>query len=131
MDAARSSDGSAIVLKRQKLTEPFNELYASRVFCTEEVARDPRNHCVRLLDIIYLEGQTVPEALLVYPALLPCDICPFETVEEAVDFFKQLFEVRCWIVRSSRSPCHPQGLDFMHEHNVAHRFAPAQPASTF
>ncbi|KAG6847948.1 hypothetical protein H0H93_004699 [Arthromyces matolae] len=64
---------------------------------------NPRNRCVPLVDVIPpMEGSS--NAFMVMPLLFDIDITPFETIGEAVEFFRQLFE----------------GLQFMHNHNFAH-----------
>ncbi|KAF8265789.1 kinase-like domain-containing protein, partial [Lactarius quietus] len=61
---------------------------------------NPRNHCVPLLDVIEIpDGQRI----MVLPYLQPLD--NFQTVAEFVEFFTQICE----------------GLQFMHERNIAHR----------
>lgn len=44
-----------------------------------------------------------------------------ETVGEAVEFFRQAFEVCLSFASMMCSQTQHQGLQFMHEHHVAHR----------
>ena len=62
---------------------------------------DPRNHTVELLDVLRLplSGQST----LVMPLLRRFNDPPFETVGEAVEFFRQIFEV---CVPKSESQCY-------------------------
>ncbi|KAJ7282658.1 hypothetical protein C8J57DRAFT_1295999 [Mycena rebaudengoi] len=65
---------------------------------------DPRNHCVPIYAV--LETPEDPNIqILVMPFLLQFAKSRFDTFGEAISFFKQIFE----------------GLDYMHQHNIAHR----------
>ncbi|KAL5513751.1 hypothetical protein ACEPAH_4151 [Sanghuangporus vaninii] len=101
MDATRTSDGKRIKMK--KLFKGSKELEIVRFFTSEDMSRDPRNHCVSVLDVFSEEGR--PFQFMVMPLLTSYQDPPFSTVDEALDFVKQLLE----------------GLVFMHEHGVAHR----------
>ena len=54
MDATRISDGRPVMLKMLPREEGPHELGISKLFSTEPLTSDPRNHCVRLLDVIEL-----------------------------------------------------------------------------
>ena len=55
------------------------------------------------------------------PLLRKFNTPKLETVGEAVEFFRQAFEV-CLSLASMMCPqTQHQGLQFMHEHHVAHR----------
>jgi len=102
MDATRISDGRSVVLKRQLVEEGPYEHQINKLFSTEPLASNPRNHCARLLDVIQLPGD---QPILVHPLLRHhCDP-PFRTFGEFVTFFAQICE----------------GVKFMHENHVAHR----------
>ena len=91
MDAIRISDGRPVVLKRLLDEEGPHELQINKLFSTEPLASNPRNHCVRLLDVIQLPDDP---PILVHPMLRPhCDP-PFRTVGEFVTFYAQICEVR-------------------------------------
>ncbi|KAH9038042.1 hypothetical protein EDB83DRAFT_2268129, partial [Lactarius deliciosus] len=104
MDAVRERDGLAVMLKRLFPEEGPYELEINQLFSSPELANDPRNHCAPLLDLIELQG---PEShkIMVFPLLRPFDCPRFQTVGEFIAFFTQICE----------------GLQFMHQHNVAHR----------
>ncbi|KAH9033889.1 kinase-like domain-containing protein [Lactarius pseudohatsudake] len=102
MDATRISDGRPVVLKRLLAEEGPYELRINKLFSTEPLASDPRNHCVRLLDVIQLPGDP---PILVHPMLRRHYDPPFRTIGEFVTFFAQICE----------------GVKFMHENHVAHR----------
>ncbi|KAL5530908.1 hypothetical protein ACEPAG_3784 [Sanghuangporus baumii] len=101
MDATRTSDGKRIKMK--KLLKGSKELEIARFFSSEDMSRDPRNHCVPVLDVFSEEGS--PLEFMVMPLLTLYQDPPFSTLDEALDFMKQLLE----------------GLVFMHEHGAAHR----------
>ena len=54
MDATRISDGRQVILKGLLAEEGPYELEINKLFSTEPLASNPRNHCVRLLDVIEL-----------------------------------------------------------------------------
>ncbi|KAF8637037.1 hypothetical protein AX16_010892 [Volvariella volvacea WC 439] len=70
------------------------------------LANDPRNHCVPLLDVLQspLNSDMI---ILVLPMLRPFNKPRSETYGEAIDFFQQALIIA-------------YGLQFMHEHGVAH-----------
>lgn len=81
------------------------EAAIGQFFSAEHVSSDPNNHCVPIYDVLQ-----VPEdhdiIILVMPYLRNYDSPAFETIGETVDFFGQALK----------------GLQFMHKHQVAHRF---------
>ncbi|KAI0312536.1 hypothetical protein OF83DRAFT_637400 [Amylostereum chailletii] len=104
MDATRISDGAFVILKRISLNVVSEELEINKFFSSEPLASDPRNHCAAASEhLIVPEDET--EVILVMPLLCPFDDPPFESFGEVVSLFTQLFE----------------GVQFMHEHHVAHR----------
>lgn len=104
MDAIRVQDGLQVMFKRVLSEEGPYELSISQLFSSEQLARDRRNHCVALLDVIELEGPA-HHKLMVFPLLRPFDRPHFQTFGEFVAFFTQICE----------------GIRFMHERNIAHR----------
>ncbi|KAJ6543681.1 hypothetical protein B0H10DRAFT_2134463 [Mycena sp. CBHHK59/15] len=104
MDATRTSDGKLVALKRvDEKKHPF-EAEIQLFLCSEPLVKDPRNHCSPIYEVLRTPDN--PDVIiLVMPFLRPFDDPNFDTFGEAVDFFQQIFE----------------GLDFMHEHGVAHR----------
>jgi hypothetical protein len=91
MDATRISDGRPVILKRQLLKEGPYELQINRLFSTEPLASNPRNHCARLLDVIELPGD---QPIMVHPLLRRHYDPPIRTIGEFVTFFAQICEVR-------------------------------------
>jgi len=104
MDATRTRDGKQVMLKIVPARGRQQELEISRRLSSFELKREPRNHCVDLLDTIELSDAR-DRKLIVMPLLRPFDDPHFRTYGEFVAFFTQISE----------------GLQFMHEQNIAHR----------
>ncbi len=90
MDATRISDGRPVMLKKVPLREGPYELQINKIFSTEPVYSDPRNHCVHLLDVIELPNDP---PILVQPLLRPFYKPPLLTFGVFVTFFAQICEV--------------------------------------
>ncbi|KAJ7680932.1 hypothetical protein DFH06DRAFT_1278703 [Mycena polygramma] len=90
-DATRIRDGADVCLKLIEMDlRPFEYR--------------PRNHCVPILEALQIpEDDTL--VIVVMPLLRKYSQPRFDTFDEAVDFFGQVFE----------------GLKFMHDNNIAHR----------
>ncbi|KAI0081952.1 hypothetical protein K474DRAFT_1655844 [Panus rudis PR-1116 ss-1] len=104
LDATRMDDGEIVMLKRLSKKFHPHEVAIGKFFSTVPIASNPRNHCVPILDVLQVPDDD-DVTIIVMPLLREFDSPKFETVGEAVAFFIQVFE----------------GLQFMHEHNVAHR----------
>lgn len=90
MDATRISDGRRVMLKMLPEEEGPYELEINKLFSTEPLASDPRNHCVHLLDVIELPNDP---PILVQPLLRPFYDPKLQTYGEFVTFFAQICEV--------------------------------------
>ena len=90
MDATRISDGRQVILKRLLTEEGPYELEINKLFSTEPLASNPRNRCVRLLDVIELPDDP---PILVHPLLRPYDDPRCQTYGEFITFFAQICEV--------------------------------------
>jgi len=90
MDATRISDGRPVMLKRLPYEEGPYELEINRLFSTDPLFANPRNHCVQLLDVIELPNDP---PIIVHPMLRPFYEPPFQTYGEFVSFFAQICEV--------------------------------------
>ncbi|KAJ8509192.1 hypothetical protein ONZ45_g8610 [Pleurotus djamor] len=106
VDAQRTSDQELLFLKRVDSDIHPHEAEIGRFFSTGDLASDPRNHCVPIYQVLSVPG-SANTIILVMPMLKEHDRPGFDTIGEAVEFFHQLFE----------------GLNFMHQNNVAHRDA--------
>ena len=90
MDATRISDGKRVMLKMLPEEEGPYELEINKLFSTEPLASNPRNHCVHLLDVIELPNDP---PILVHPLLRPYYDPKLQTYGEFVTFFAQICEV--------------------------------------
>ncbi|KAJ6507340.1 hypothetical protein C8R47DRAFT_966711 [Mycena vitilis] len=104
IDAVRDSDGSHVVLK--KVEERFHvfEEEIHQFLTSPELLKDPKNHCVPLLDVLRPPDKP-GYFILVIKLLRTYDDPDFDTVGEVIDFLQQIFE----------------GVQFMHKLDVAHR----------
>ena len=124
LDATRILDGSVVVLKRiSRKVHPY-EAEIGRLLSSEPLASDPCNRCIPLLDVLQ-DPEDEDLQLLVMPMLQMCIMPSFGTVGEAVEFFRQAFEV-CSFAAGYRSgdSYFAKGMQFMHKHNIAHRYVP-------
>jgi len=90
MDATRISDGKPVMLKRMPFQEGPYELEINKLFSREPLSSNPRNHCVRLLDVIELPNDP---PIIVHPLLRPFYKPRLQTFGEFVTFFTQICEV--------------------------------------
>ncbi|KAF4567528.1 hypothetical protein EYR40_006530 [Pleurotus pulmonarius] len=104
LDAERQSNGELLVLKRVRKSLHPHEAEIGQYFSTSSVASDKHNHCIPIYDVLQVPDND-DLVILVMPFLRPHDDPAFDTIGEAVEFFSQVFE----------------GLQFMHQHHVAHR----------
>ena len=118
MDAERGR-GEFVIMKIIGKRDHPEELDIARYMTGLE---DSRNHCVPLLDSF--DAFDDPQrTILVMPLLKRFNDPPFETVWEVVECIGQLFEVRVARLPPFQALSQiEQGLQFMHDHNVAHRF---------
>ncbi|KAI0767251.1 kinase-like domain-containing protein [Fomes fomentarius] len=102
LDGKRLSDGKLILFKR--VASDSQEVYIASYLSSEELRKDPRNHCVPILDV--LQDPHEPSiSFLVMPFLRYIDQPEFDTIGSILECVQQLLE----------------GLSFLHQHNVAHR----------
>ena len=92
LDAIRISNGQRVLFKVIP-DDPLHDLERITLqhLNSPSLMADPRNHTVPLLDVLKLPHSG--ESTLVMPLLHRFDDPPFETVGEAVEFFRQIFEV--------------------------------------
>ena len=110
-----------VYIKRVKTGD--NESRIATMMWSEDLRHDPRNHSVPVLDI-FQDDEDPTISYLVMPFLRLIDRPAFDLVEEMVDFIDQILEVRGGVRLHVHSLCthDAQGLVFMHEHGVAHRY---------
>ena len=92
MDATRISDNAMVMMKRMNYSLE-NEI--ATYFSTEPLASHPRNHCVPVYEVLQVPDPTGDddEIIIVMPLLRPFYNPRFKSVGEAVEFFRQIFEV--------------------------------------
>jgi hypothetical protein len=90
MDATRISDGKPVILKRLLDEEGPFELEINKLFSTEPLSSNPRNHCAQLLDVIELPNDP---PIMVHSLLRPFYNPSLQTYGEFVTFFAQTCEV--------------------------------------
>ena len=90
IDATRISDNRQVMLKMIPSEEISYELEVNKLFSTEPLSSNPRNHCAPLLDVIRLPNDP---SIMVYPLLRPFYNPRFQTFGEFVSFFSQACEV--------------------------------------
>ena len=83
-----------MALKRYDKPYHLHEAEIMQYLSSEPLSSDPRNHCVQLLEVLDLpDYKGGSEQVLIMPWLRPFKSPTFDTVGEAVDCFRQLFEV--------------------------------------
>ncbi|KAI9067209.1 hypothetical protein FKP32DRAFT_1673237 [Trametes sanguinea] len=101
IDAKRRSDDYLVSIKT--VSNRTQELHIAQFLSSFK--KEDKNHCVEVLEV--LEDPLDPQrSLMVMPYLRPYNNPEIMTVGEVMDFIRQMLE----------------GLAFMHEHRVAHRY---------
>ncbi|KAJ7450258.1 kinase-like domain-containing protein [Mycena galericulata] len=100
LDATRIHDGKKVILKR--VSSDSHEIAIITYLNTPSARSDPRNRTIPLLDIIPLPDS--PWSFLVMPYCRKFDYPPFHCRNEFLETMTQFME----------------GLQFMHDHNIAH-----------
>ncbi len=90
MDAVRIKDGTTVVIKRILKSVHPHESDIGRFLYS--LPPDPRNHCCPTLDVLD-DPEDSDVQLIVMPLLRAYDDPKLATVGEAMEFFRQLFEV--------------------------------------
>ncbi|KAL6303554.1 kinase-like domain-containing protein [Sparassis latifolia] len=104
IDATRTSDGTVVALKKvSKSTHP-HEAEIGQFFSSEPLRSDPQNRCIAIHAVLQ-DPMDQDLIVLVMPFLRVYNDPRFDTVGEAVEFFRQIFVA----------------LQFMHHNHVAHR----------
>ena len=92
LDATRLSDSKYVVLKLvKKYDHPF-EVEIGQFLSSEPLAGASENHCIPIYDVLHVPGDSETR-IIVMPLLLEYMHPPFDTFGEAVECFRQLFEV--------------------------------------
>lgn len=99
LDAYRHADASLVAIKCRRTSTVQNEINIHRFLSSEHLRADPQNHCAPLLDVfedpdgVYLSEER-GLSFLVTPWVYDFDQWPFVTVHNAMDFVRQMLEVR-------------------------------------
>ncbi|RDB27847.1 hypothetical protein Hypma_002134 [Hypsizygus marmoreus] len=104
IDAVCVDNGRKVVIKRVKASS--EEISIVQYLSSGPPSTDPRNRTVPILDILVSPNDKT-QALIVMAQLLEFFYLPFRHVGEVAEAFRQYI----------------QGLELMHEHNIAHRDA--------
>ncbi len=86
---AKCADGSTVILKRVRISEHPMEVEITQYLSS---IADKKNHSPQLKDVLIVPDDDELR-ILVFPLLRRFDDPEFDTIGEAVDFFRQLFEV--------------------------------------
>lgn len=92
-----------VMLKRISHDEHPYEKEISLYFSAEPFASHPRNHCVPIYDVLDIP-EDEEHFILVLPFLREYDDPRIKSIGEAVEFFRQVFEV-CTPLSSSKLSC--------------------------
>ncbi len=90
MDATNVSDGKLVQIK--KVVSNSLELHIATCLSSEELRKDPRNHCVPILDT-FVDAQEPAISFIVMPFLRPIDNPEFDTVGSILNCVDQLLKV--------------------------------------
>ena len=93
MDATRLADGVVVTLKSVDRSSYAQEVEIAPLFGEEPLKSDPRNHCIRIPDVLQ-DPNDEGVSIIVMPFLKKYYEPRFDTVGEAVEFFHQVLEVR-------------------------------------
>ncbi|PIL36661.1 hypothetical protein GSI_00350 [Ganoderma sinense ZZ0214-1] len=93
MDATRVSDGKLVLLKQSLIPTDSQELKIATHLSSPKMRKDPRNHCVPVLDV-FPDKDDPNHSYIVMPFLRYIDDPPFESVQNMLDCGEQLLEVR-------------------------------------
>ncbi|KAH9839162.1 uncharacterized protein C8Q71DRAFT_748236 [Rhodofomes roseus] len=103
LDATRISDGTVVMLKSIDSSIHPHEVEIAKTLCSEPLKSDTRNHCVPTIEVLQ-DPKEEAVSIIVMPFLQTYNEPRFQTIGEAVEFFRQALE----------------GLQFMHENRIAH-----------
>jgi hypothetical protein len=120
MDARRIDDNYAVMIKRIDPHKNPAEINSTTALSGWTNACDPRNKCV-LVHAVNMHRED-RHKLMIMPRLRPWDNPGFDTMGEAVGFFKQIIEVcRAPPVHHSHTDASHQGLFYFHKKNITLR----------
>lgn len=94
LDATRVTDGAMVMLKRVSSTTYPQELQIHHHLLSAQVdgMNESDKHIVPIYAVLQVPDSS-SESIIVMPYLRPSSDPEFNTVEEAVEFFRQVFKV--------------------------------------
>jgi hypothetical protein len=94
LDAKRHKDGKVVCIKRIEhiMEHRTDEVKIGTFLSTEQMLRNPTNHCVPIWDS-FCDPVLPNVEYIVIPVLRPYNDPPFGAIGEVVDFVTQLIEV--------------------------------------
>ena len=114
----RTKDERVVVIQQIRKSVQSHEVEIGRYLSSSPSYDDPRNHCCPILDVLQ-DLRDSDMQLVVLPFLRRYNDLSLELLGKLPSFF---VEVRTRILSHNRNPpCQSQGVQFMHEHHVAHR----------
>ena len=119
IDATRMADDAPVYIKRVRTGD--TESWITSMLSSEPLRQDPRNHSVPVFEI-FPDDEDPGISYMVMPLLRLIDEPKFDLIEELIEFADQILEVRSHLVLNAPTEA-SQGLVFMHEQGVAHRYA--------
>ena len=81
-----------VTLKRIRRKDHPYEADIGLYFSSQALASQPANHCVHVYEVFTLDGED-DAMIMVMPLLRPYTDPSFDTIGEAMECFRQLFEV--------------------------------------
>ena len=92
LDATRMVDDEIVMLKHIDRNVHPHEVEIGLYFSSEPLASHPKNHCIPIYEVLEIPN-THSEVILVMPFLREFDEPRMKSIGEAVEFFRQVFEV--------------------------------------
>lgn len=92
LDGTRISDGATVMFKKDSIAKHPNESAIGHLLSGEPHSSNVTNHCVHVYDVLNIPDDD-NHFIIVMPLLQDWAACPFDTIGESVEMFRQLFEV--------------------------------------
>lgn len=93
-DSIHIPTGTPVALKAWEKLPHRHEEQIHQFLTTEDMLSDPRNNCIPLLDVLTPPDEDPNMRILVMPFLRPFYSPHFDTIGEALECIRQLFEVK-------------------------------------
>ena len=92
LDATRIADGKIVMLKVVETSKHPYEADIGTFLSSAPLSADPRNHCIPIYEVLQIPDNE-NKVILVMPLMRVYGNPRFDTIGEAVEFFRQIFEV--------------------------------------